>query len=593
MRISVVARKPTWHTDALIQEASKMGVSLSLQDISSPEDVDTLGDIVIWRSASISKDKSKRNAIFQKLLREKVVFFNRAIETLPSVTDKDFQQSYLKEKASFINTIPSLKFSSKNDLLLALNEGRLSYPFIQKPARGDKGTGVVLIRDKEALEKYCQDTLGNIYQRFIPNNGDYRALVLGGKMLGVIHRRPQADSYLNNISQGSIASAVTDTGLLKSIERIATTAACVFDLHFCGVDIIQDQEGNLCFLEVNTVPQWQGFQSATGVNVAQEIIRYSLALTQRSTKSLADLISDYYWESLPYFDSRKPVRFHLISRLHLWNQNDRTTKEIRGLRHWFFFGEENSIAENLRKKLSEPFVLGPNSIERKLRVTLLDKYPLVAGYNRLLFMRLFGKLLYKQDLGEDIRTIVPDEDFIRLYKELSVDYEAICGLATHALNYLYLTDHFFLSSKESERLDPTLLLAIGEKYFIEQLPSQPTNLAIYYFTHCLIGASLFYSQNIIGHSDTYSKMLSLTEKLVAKNYNSLSLDTKFEFLICTRLLNTPSNIETKIMSEAQQSLSPFGNYLVDTLNETREKKSSLIHSEHRNVLFLMLLTNRN
>lgn len=584
MRISVIAKHPTWHTRALLEEAEKLSVDLSVQDISSKEEISGLGDIVIWRSASVSRNASQRSAAFQ-LLMKKRVFFNWATETLPQVTDKFFQQSYLKKKAPFIDPIPSFKFESKTALLCAIQDGIITYPFIQKPLRGAKGKGIHLITNSNDIESYCQVTNSFIYQPYIKNRGDYRALILGGKMLGVIRRQSVDGNFLNNISQGGVATNIDDPTLLKNIERIATTAACVFELTFCGVDIIEDLDGKLFFLEINTVPQWQGFQSATGVNVARELIRFCLSMAKRNETSLQNLIADYYWESLPFLESRKFTKFHFVSRLHLWNPNPRTQEEIEALRSWFLFGKEEAISTHLKKRFEEPFVLGPNSVERSLRTKYFSAYPSLAPYNKLLFARLFSASLYQEDLKKEVASIVSSESFVALYQQLLADHQALIGLSTHAINYLYLVNHFFLPKENVPRLDPSLLLRIGEDYFITKTSSM--KLGIYYFTHCIIAASLFYSQKIDDHKKIYVQMLSHIEKMISEDFEALSLDTKLEFLICTRLLQITSPLERKIMDEASHSLSPFGNFLVDTFNANKEKQSSLAHSEHRNVLFLM------
>jgi ribosomal protein S6--L-glutamate ligase len=54
-------------------------------------------------------------------------------------------------------------------------------------------------------------------------------------------------------------------------------AAAAVGADHAGVDLIEDAEGVLQILEVNSMPAWQGLQSVTEVDIARELARDLLA----------------------------------------------------------------------------------------------------------------------------------------------------------------------------------------------------------------------------------------------------------------------------------------------------------------------------
>ena len=59
---------------------------------------------------------------------------------------------------------------------------------------------------------------------------------------------------------------------------MAVTLAKHENIHIAGVDIIETNSNELYILECNRNPQFEGFEKATGSNVAQHIIEYLYSL---------------------------------------------------------------------------------------------------------------------------------------------------------------------------------------------------------------------------------------------------------------------------------------------------------------------------
>ena len=87
-------------------------------------------------------------------------------------------------------------------------------------------------------------------------------------------------------------------------------------------------------------------------------------------------------------------------------------------------------------------------------------------------------------------------------------------------------------------------------------------------------------------------MLHAAESIIRDNFRKISLDNKFEFLVCAKICGYISGIEELILSEASHSLAPDGNFLIDTENETAtpDGGNDFVGAEHRNVLYIMSQT---
>ena len=79
------------------------------------------------------------------------------------------------------------------------------------------------------------------------------------------------ENFLTNISVGGTAEP---SNLPEEILEMCKKAKALRNTEISGVDVIE-HEGKYYVLEVNTSPQFQGFETATGINVAKEIVEYA------------------------------------------------------------------------------------------------------------------------------------------------------------------------------------------------------------------------------------------------------------------------------------------------------------------------------
>ena len=148
-----------------------------------------------------------------------------------------------------------------NDIVaknLSFLENSLNLPFVAKETDTNKGVGVFLIHNKEDFEKFTQNMKTKnhyIFQEYIPNDFDYRILVLGNKTPVVSSRTRVLNEWRNNSFLGAKENtfkAVDNPGVLV---EIAIKASKLMNCEIAGVDIIVSKDtGKLYLIEINNSP---------------------------------------------------------------------------------------------------------------------------------------------------------------------------------------------------------------------------------------------------------------------------------------------------------------------------------------------------
>ena len=149
-------------------------------------------------------------------------------------------------------------------------------PVILKLLSGTHGKGVMLGKDTEEIQASLetvwalnQTLLIQEYVDHAPGT-DIRVLVVGGRVLGAMKRTAKLGSFRANVHQGA---QVEPYPLTDDLEWIALQAAEAMGLDIAGVDLVEKRDG-FAVIEVNSAPGFEGFERATGRNVAAELLRY-------------------------------------------------------------------------------------------------------------------------------------------------------------------------------------------------------------------------------------------------------------------------------------------------------------------------------
>ena len=145
-----------------------------------------------------------------------------------------------------------------NDFLMNELGSRIGLPAVAKSINGRKGRDNYLVRSTSDLADVLVDANHNInfmVQKYIPNNGDYRVLVMDGRDAVVSLREGDGSTHLNNVSAGGTEKLVGIDDIMPEV-KLARQAAKKEGLQVAGVDIITDKNtGQPYILEVNRAPQ--------------------------------------------------------------------------------------------------------------------------------------------------------------------------------------------------------------------------------------------------------------------------------------------------------------------------------------------------
>jgi len=217
-----------------------------------------------------------RNLLIRYLLSQnKKVLNGRSYLRFPRL-DKLTQAYHLVDQG--LPVVKTVSFGANLSLaeLKKLLKKEVGFPCLVKPRFGAQGRGIEKITSPEDLEKIYPllTTKGLemwLFQPFLPVGQDYRLIVLGGQVIGVMKRVAAPGSVVTNFSQGGQVLAIKPTA--EQIQ-LAEAAASVFTLDYAGIDIIHDSSGKPCILEVNRACQFKGFESVTGINVARKLLEW-------------------------------------------------------------------------------------------------------------------------------------------------------------------------------------------------------------------------------------------------------------------------------------------------------------------------------
>ena len=149
-------------------------------------------------------------------------------------------------------------------------------PVVIKLLEGTQGIGVVLAETTKAAKSTIEAFYGLkknvLVQEFIAESkgSDIRAFVIGGRVVGAIKRQGLDGDFRSNIHRGGNAVTVQ---LTPHEEQTAIAAARALGLKVAGVDMLPSDRGPLV-LEVNSSPGLEGIETATGVDIASQIIIY-------------------------------------------------------------------------------------------------------------------------------------------------------------------------------------------------------------------------------------------------------------------------------------------------------------------------------
>ena len=167
----------------------------------------------------------------------------------------------------------------KHPVNAALVAREIGFPAVIKIMAGSYGKGVYMVNTQSEFQDFIEFAHGIktdeaiIVQQYIDTRPgeDLRVFVVGGKVIGAIKRSSQDGSFKANITRGGGAEPFP---INREIRDIALATARSLDLEIAGVDLLFGKDGYVV-CEANSAPGFEGFEKATDINVAGEIIKYA------------------------------------------------------------------------------------------------------------------------------------------------------------------------------------------------------------------------------------------------------------------------------------------------------------------------------
>jgi RimK family alpha-L-glutamate ligase len=286
VKLVIFAEDPDWHCRRLAAACARQGATVAIETLRAcrfrlgepgpgidiPALDGALPDAAIVRAIpNGSFEQVTFRLSLLHALRElgvPVVNDARAIERC---VDKSMT-SFLLHKAGI--PTPATLVTEEAERIPEWHEGRRG-DLIVKPLFGAQGRGLRRITTKEPLPDPAE-TSGVLYlQRYVGRDKDwhdYRVFVVGSEPVAAMRR--QGESWITNVARGGTCERVACRGPFAELAVAATRAV---GAAYAGVDLIEDADGALMVLEVNSMPAWKGLQSVADTDIAAAIAAHVVA----------------------------------------------------------------------------------------------------------------------------------------------------------------------------------------------------------------------------------------------------------------------------------------------------------------------------
>lgn len=151
---------------------------------------------------------------------------------------------------------------------------KLKPPFIVKHIKEMHGQSNFRFDSKKQLFKFFKKEkrlASYLIQEWYPSKYYYRTLVLGNRVLGAMERLSLhcLDRPSIPLSQRSKKAALS-----PALKKISLQTTQTLGIELAGLDIMPASKGQLRVLEINRSPRFKRFTQVTGLNVAEEIVKY-------------------------------------------------------------------------------------------------------------------------------------------------------------------------------------------------------------------------------------------------------------------------------------------------------------------------------
>lgn len=203
------------------------------------------------------------------------------LKGVPFIDSEVLRQGSFNKITQYMNLyesgvpFPKTLIAPGSQLLARYKHYGFDFPFVLKSAGGTRGQDNYVVRDEAEMRAVIENNpmLTFVLQAFVPNDGDYRVIVMGDRVVMVIKRKAVGDTHLNNTSQGGSAEVVPVESLPAEVLDLSVRAAIFFGRQVAGVDMVESiGDGRWYCFEVNRSPQIE--HASFEREKAAQLVRY-------------------------------------------------------------------------------------------------------------------------------------------------------------------------------------------------------------------------------------------------------------------------------------------------------------------------------
>jgi tetrahydromethanopterin:alpha-L-glutamate ligase len=143
---------------------------------------------------------------------------------------------------------------------------------VVKPLFGAQGRGLRRLAAGDALPDPAETEGVHYLQRYVGRDEawrDFRVFVVGDEPVAAMSRH--GASWITNVAQGGTCEPAPCRGRLA---ELAVAASRAVGAAYSGVDLIEDRDGELQVLEVNSMPAWKGLQEVAETDIADVLAKH-------------------------------------------------------------------------------------------------------------------------------------------------------------------------------------------------------------------------------------------------------------------------------------------------------------------------------
>ena len=146
---------------------------------------------------------------------------------------------------------------------------KLGFPMVVKKVYGSLGEGVFLAQNKEELIKLYKEICHNpiLFQKYVSSSSGHsiRVIVIDGKVFGAFKRKNGNDFRSNFGTTAGSEKLENSKKYLDFAQKIAEK----LDIEYAGIDLLDDENGDIVMCEINSNAFFEEFEKTTGLNVAK------------------------------------------------------------------------------------------------------------------------------------------------------------------------------------------------------------------------------------------------------------------------------------------------------------------------------------